>query len=146
MCEKYFGGTVHNVAGTEAIDTELETMVNELTAKVTADMGQPDHPQAPGWRSLRSSSVPTSTSTRPLLALARTRPARPVWRVLLPPHLCEALRVCGILLEHLPAHHRTQMMEQLGLDASALTWPRPPTAYSETYTVHRARHCSPASM
>ena len=36
MCEKYFGGTVHNVAGTEAIDTELETMVNELTAKVTA--------------------------------------------------------------------------------------------------------------
>ena len=22
MCEKYFGGTVHNVPGTEAIDTE----------------------------------------------------------------------------------------------------------------------------
>ncbi len=38
MCEKYFGGTVHHVAGTEAIDTELETMVNELASKVSADM------------------------------------------------------------------------------------------------------------
>ena len=38
MCEKYFGGTVHKAAGTEAIDTELETMVNELLGKVTADM------------------------------------------------------------------------------------------------------------
>ena len=46
MCEKYFGGTVHNVAGTEAIDTELETMVNELTAKVTADMDSLTIPQA----------------------------------------------------------------------------------------------------
>ena len=46
MCEKYFGGTVHNVAGTEAIDTELETMVNELTAKVTADMDNLTIPQA----------------------------------------------------------------------------------------------------
>ena len=46
MCEKYFGGTVHNVAGTEAIDTELETMVNELTAKVTADMDDLTIPQA----------------------------------------------------------------------------------------------------
>ena len=34
MCEKYFGGTVHKAAGTEAIDTELETMVNELLGKV----------------------------------------------------------------------------------------------------------------
>ena len=46
MCEKYFGGTVHNVAGTEAIDTELETMVSELTAKVTADMDDLTIPQA----------------------------------------------------------------------------------------------------
>ena len=38
--------TVHNVAGTEAIDTELETMVNELTAKVTADMDNLNLPQA----------------------------------------------------------------------------------------------------
>ena len=38
MCEKYFGGTVHHVAGTEAIDAELEGMINGLTAKVTADM------------------------------------------------------------------------------------------------------------
>ena len=34
MCEKYFGGTVHKAAGTEAIDTELETMVNELLGKI----------------------------------------------------------------------------------------------------------------
>ena len=46
MCEKYFGGTVHNVPGTEAIDTELETMINELTGKVTADMDKLTIPQA----------------------------------------------------------------------------------------------------
>ena len=39
MCEKYFGGTVHNVPGTEAIDTELETMINELTGKVCRQLG-----------------------------------------------------------------------------------------------------------
>ena len=47
MCEKYFGGTVHHVAGTEAIDTELETMVNELAAKVTADMDNLTIPAGP---------------------------------------------------------------------------------------------------
>ena len=46
MCEKYFGGTVHKAAGTEAIDTELETMVNELLGKVTADMDNLTIPQA----------------------------------------------------------------------------------------------------
>ena len=46
MCEKYFGGTVHNVAGTEAIDTELETMTSELLGKVTADMDNLTIPQA----------------------------------------------------------------------------------------------------
>ena len=46
MCEKYFGGTVHKVAGTEAIDTELETMTNELLGKVTADMDNLTIPQA----------------------------------------------------------------------------------------------------
>ena len=46
MCEKYFGGTVHHVAGTEAIDAELEGMINGLTAKVTADMDNLTIPQA----------------------------------------------------------------------------------------------------
>ena len=47
MCEKYFGGTVHKAAGTEAIDTELETMVNELLGKVTADMDNLTIPPGP---------------------------------------------------------------------------------------------------
>ena len=46
MCEKYFGGTVHKTAGTEAIDTELETMTSELLGKVTADMDNLTIPQA----------------------------------------------------------------------------------------------------
>ena len=46
MCEKYFGGTVHKAAGTEAIDTELETMVNDLLGKVTADMDNLTIPQS----------------------------------------------------------------------------------------------------
>ena len=47
MCEKYFGGTVHHVAGTEAIDTELETMVNELACQGLCRHGQPDHSPGP---------------------------------------------------------------------------------------------------
>ena len=35
-------------------------------------------------------------------------------------HLCEALRVCGILLNAYLPTTAPKMMEQLGLDASAL--------------------------
>lgn len=80
MCEKYFGGTVHNVAGTEAIDTELETMVNELTAKVTADMDSLTIPQA-----LMEIFAVIQRANKYIDETApgrwpKTRPTRPVWR------------------------------------------------------------------
>ena len=81
MCEKYFGGTVRNVAGTEAIDAELEGLINGLTAKVTADM--------------------------------------------------------DILLNAYLPSTAPKMMDQLGLDASALDLTKTVYGAQETYTVHK---------
>ena len=80
MCEKYFGGTVHNVPGTEAIDTELETMINELTGKVTADMDKLTIPQA-----LVEIFAVIQRANKYIDETApwhwpRTKPTRPVWR------------------------------------------------------------------
>ena len=97
MCEKYFGGTVHNVAGTEAIDTELETMVNELTAKVTADMDSLTIPQAlmEIFAVIQRANKYIDETAPWALAKDEANKAR-LESVLY--HLCEALRVCGILL------------------------------------------------
>ena len=80
MCEKYFGGTVHKAAGTEAIDTELETMVNELLGKVTADMDQPDHPPGPDGNLCRDPARQQVYRRDRSLLWPRMRPTRPVWR------------------------------------------------------------------
>ena len=107
MCEKYFGGTVHNVAGTEAIDTELETMVNELTAKVTADMDSLTIPQAlmEIFAVIQRANKYIDETAPWALAKGEANKAR-LESVLY--HLCEALRVCGIPAERLPAHHCPQ--------------------------------------
>lgn len=80
MCEKYFGGTVHKAAGTEAIDTELETMVNELLGKVTADMDNLTIPQAlMEIFAVIQRANKYIDETAPWL-WPRMRPTRPVWR------------------------------------------------------------------
>ena len=142
MCEKYFGGTVHNVAGTEAIDTELETMVNELTAKVTADMDNLTIPQAlmEIFAVIQRANKYIDETAPWALAKDEANKAR-LESVLY--HLCEALRVCGILLNAYLPTTAPKMMEQLGLDASALDLAKTTYGVQETYTVHKGEALFP---
>ena len=142
MCEKYFGGTVHNVAGTEAIDTELETMVNELTAKVTADMDNLTIPQAlmEIFAVIQRANKYIDETAPWALAKDEANKAR-LESVLY--HLCEALRVCGILLNAYLPTTAPKMMEQLGLDASALDLAKTTYGAQETYTVHKGEALFP---
>ena len=119
MCEKYFGGTVHKVAGTEAIDTELETMTNELLGKVTADMDNLTIPQAlMEIFAVIQRANKYIDETAPW-ALAKDEANKERLESVLY-HLCEALRVAGILLNAYLPSTAPKMMEQLGLDASAI--------------------------
>ena len=52
-------------------------------------------------------------------------------------HLCEALRVAGILLNAYLPSTAPKMMDQLGLDASALDLAKTVYGAQETYTVHK---------
>ena len=58
-------------------------------------------------------------------------------------HLCEALRVCGILLNAYLPTTAPKMMEQLGLDASALDLAKTTYGVQETYTVHKGEALFP---
>jgi len=142
MCEKYFGGTVHNVAGTEAIDTELETMVNELTAKVTADMDNLTIPQAlmEIFAVIQRANKYIDETAPWALAKDEANKAR-LESVLY--HLCEALRVCGILLNAYLPTTAPKMMDQLGLDDSALDLTKTIYGAQETYTVHKGEALFP---
>ena len=136
MCEKYFGGTVHNVAGTEAIDAELEGMINGLTAKVTADMDNLTIPQAlMEIFAVIQRANKYIDETAPW-ALAKDEASKERLESVLY-HLCEALRVAGILLNAYLPSTAPKMMDQLGLDASALDLAKTVYGAQETYTVHK---------
>ena len=142
MCEKYFGGTVHKVAGTEAIDTELETMVNELTAKVTADMDDLTIPQAlMEIFAVIQRANKYIDETAPW-ALAKDEANKERLESVLY-HLCEALRVAGILLNAYLPSTAPKMMEQLGLDASAIDVEKAAYGVQESYTVHKGEALFP---
>ena len=136
MCEKYFGGTVHKAAGTEAFETELETMVNELTDKVTADMDNLTIPQAlmEIFAVIQRANKYIDETAPWALAKDEANKAR-LESVLY--HLCEALRVCAILLNAYLPSTAPKMMEQLGLDAAALDLAKTVYGAQETYTVHK---------
>ena len=135
MCEKYFGGTVHHVAGTEAIDAELEGMINGLTAKVTADMDNLTIPQA-----LMEVFAVIQRANKYIDETApwrwpRTRPARSVWRACCT--TCARHCACWHPAERYLPSTAPKMMDQLGLDASALDLAKTVYGAQETYTVHK---------
>ena len=142
MCEKYFGGTVRKVAGTEAIDTELETMTNELLGKVTADMDNLTIPQAlMEIFAVIQRANKYIDETAPW-ALAKDEANRERLESVLY-HLCEALRVAGILLNAYLPSTAPKMMEQLGLDASAIDVEKAAYGVQESYTVHKGEALFP---
>ena len=142
MCEKYFGGTVRKVAGTEAIDTELETMTSELLGKVTADMDNLTIPQAlmEIFAVIQRANKYIDETAPWALAKDEANRAR-LESVLY--HLCEALRVCGILLNAYLPSTAPKMMEQLGLDASAIDVEKAAYGVQESYTVHKGEALFP---
>ena len=142
MCEKYFGGTVHKVAGTEAIDTELETMTSELLGKVTADMDNLTIPQAlMEIFAVIQRANKYIDETAPW-ALAKDEANRERLESVLY-HLCEALRVAGILLNAYLPSTAPKMMEQLGLDTSAIDVEKAAYGVQESYTVHKGEALFP---
>ena len=136
MCEKYFGGTVHKAAGTEAIDTELETMVNELLGKVTADMDNLTIPQAlmEIFAVIQRANKYIDETAPWALAKDEANKAR-LESVLY--HLCEALRVAGILLNAYLPTTAPKMMDQLGLSTADIDLSKAAYGVQETYTVHK---------
>ena len=128
--------------GTEAIDAELEGLINGLTAKVTADMDNLTIPQAlmEIFTVIQRANKYIDETAPWALAKDEANKAR-LESVLY--HLCEALRVCGILLNAYLPTTAPKMMEQLGLDASALDLTKTTYGAQQTYTVHKGEALFP---
>ena len=142
MCEKYFGGTVSKSAGTEAIDTELEQMIDALPAKVAEDMDSLTIPQAlTEIFAVVQRANKYIDETAPW-ALAKD-PANEGRLACVLYHLCEALRVCAILLNAYLPSTAPKMMEQLGLSADSLQLDQAVYGGQESYTVHKGEPLFP---
>ena len=136
MCEKYFGGTVSKPAAAEPLDTELEGMIDALAGKVAADMDNLTIPQAlMDIFAVIQRANKYIDETAPW-ALAKDEANRPRLEAVLY-HLCEALRCCGILLNAYLPNTAPKMMDQLGLDASALEYAACAYGRQAAYTVHK---------
>ena len=136
MCEKYFGGTVSKADGTEAIDAELEQMLSALPAKVAEDMDNLTIPQAlTEIFAVVQRANKYIDETAPW-ALAKDEANKDRLACVLY-HLCEALRVCAILLNAYLPTTAPKMMEQLGLDAGSLQLELAAYGKQDSYTVHK---------
>ena len=122
MCEKYFGGTVHKAAGTEAIDTELETMVNELLGKVTADMDNLTIPQSlmEIFAVIQRANKYIDETAPWALAKDMDKNGARLAHVLY--NLLETTRICGILLSPFMPESCDKLFAQIGADAGVRTW------------------------
>ena len=144
MCEKYFGGTVHNVAGTEAIDTELETMVNELTAKVTADMDDLTIPQAlMEIFAVIQRANKYIDETAPW-ALAKDEANKPRLASVMY-NLLESIRICTVLLTPFIPDSCEKIFAQIGACECCRDWDSAAKwgSLSATVTVHKGEAIFP---
>ena len=122
MCEKYFGGTVHKAAGTEAIDTELETMVNELLGKVTADMDNLTIPQALMEIFAVIQRANKYIDENAPWALAKDMEANGARLAHVLYVLLEATRICGTLLTPFMPESMDKLFAQIGAGEAERTW------------------------
>ncbi len=136
MCEKYFGGTVHCIAGSEANDAELEAMMNALYGKVTAEMDELTIPQAlmEIFALIQRANKYIDETAPWVLAKDEANSAR-LESVLY--HLCEALRNAGILLNAFLPTTAPKLMEQLGLASDAIDMNLCAFGKQDVYTVHK---------
>ncbi len=142
MCEKYFGGTVSKAPGSEAIDAELEQMIDALPAKVAACMDSLTIPQALAEIFAVVQRANKYIDETAPWALAKDEANKPRLESVLY-HLCEALRVAAILLEAYLPTTAPKMMDQLGLDAAALQLENAAYGLQERYTIHKGEPLFP---
>ena len=144
MCEKYVGGTVHKAAGTEAIDTELETMVNELTAKVTADMDSLTIPQAlMEIFAVIQRANKYIDETAPW-ALAKDEANKPRLASVMY-NLLESIRICTVLLTPFIPDSCEKIFAQIGACECCRDWDSAAKwgSLSATVTVHKGEAIFP---
>ena len=144
MCEKYFGGTVHKAAGTEAIDTELETMVNELLGKVTADMDNLTIPQAlMEIFAVIQRANKYIDETMPW-ALAKDEANKPRLAAVMY-NLLESIRICATLLLPFIPESCGKIFAQIGAGADVCTWDAANTwgKLPQAVTVHKGEAIFP---
>ena len=136
MVDKYFGGTLPTERQSGEFDEELIAAATGLTAKLEGllDQTQLNHMLAEIFQVV-SRANKYIDETAPW-ALAKDEANKPRLESVLY-HLCEALRVSGILLNAYLPSTAPKMMDQLGLDASALDLSKTVYGAQETYTVHK---------
>ena len=136
MVEKYFGGTLPESRQADALDDELISQLSALRGKYEAEMEKFQFQNALEliFKCIQRANKYIDETAPWALAKDEANKER-LESVLY--HLCEALRVTGILLiAYLPST-APKMMDQLGLDASALDLSKTVYGAQETYTVHK---------
>lgn len=135
MCGKYFGGTVSKPAAPcDALDAELEGLIDGLAAKVAADMDSLTIPQAlmEIFAVIQRANKYIDETAPWALAKDEANKAR-LESVLY--HLCEALRVAAVLLNAYLPNTSPKMMAQLGLGTDALVYENAAYGVQASYTV-----------
>ena len=142
MVEKYFGGTLPESRQTDALDDELISQLSALRGKYEAEMEKFQFQNALEliFKCIQRANKYID-ETAPW-ALAKDEANRERLESVLY-HLCEALRVAGILLNAYLPSTAPKMMEQLGLDASAIDVEKAAYGVQESYTVHKGEALFP---
>ena len=142
MVEKYFGGTLPAERESSDADDDLKQMASTLRDRYEAEM---EHFQFQNaleqvFKTIQRANKYIDETAPWALAKDEANKAR-LESVLY--HLCEALRVCGILLNAYLPTTAPKMMEQLGLDASAIDVEKAAYGVQESYTVHKGEALFP---
>ena len=142
MVEKYFGGTLPVERAEGEFDADLIAAASALRGKYEAEMEKFQFQN--GLEAIfkviqRANKYIDETAP---WALAKDEANKERLESVLY-HLCEALRVAGILLNAYLPSTAPKMMEQLGLDASAIDVEKAAYGVQESYTVHKGEALFP---
>ena len=142
MVEKYFGGTLPVERAEGEFDADLIAATSALRGKYEAEMEKFQFQNALEliFKCIQRANKYIDETAPWALAKDEANKQR-LESVLY--HLCEALRVCGILLNAYLPTTAPKMMEQLGLDASALDLTKTTYGAQQTYTVHKGEALFP---
>ena len=136
MVEKYFGGTLPESRQADALDDELISQLSALRGKYETEMEKFQFQNALEliFKCIQRANKYIDETAPWALAKDEANKAR-LESVLY--HLCEALRVAGILLNAYLPSTAPKMMDQLGLSTADIDLSKAAYGVQETYTVHK---------